>query len=121
MTPITLFATAAKPPLNLNFSDSLLMSLLGMGIVFLALIAIMTLIKIQAVVVKKLKPTQETASATVAIEALRKDTRVPAPGSLGELNLHSVPDKTAALLMAVVADELKTPLNELRFISIKEV
>ena len=32
-----------------------------------------------------------------------------------------VPDKTAAMLMAIVADKLNRPLNELRFISIKEV
>ena len=29
--------------------------------------------------------------------------------------------KTAAMIMAIVADKLQKPLNELRFISIKEV
>ena len=48
------------------------------------------------------------------------------------MKLFDVPDRTAAMLMAiaingmsaretVVADEMKCPLNELRFISIKEV
>jgi hypothetical protein len=32
-----------------------------------------------------------------------------------------VPDKTAAMLMAIVAEKTGKPLNELRFISIKEV
>lgn len=44
-----------------------------------------------------------------------------APGSAGRVKLHSVEPKTAAMLMAIVADETGKPLNELRFISIKEV
>ena len=43
------------------------------------------------------------------------------PGSAGELKLHDVEPKTAAMLMAIVANTLVKPLNELRFISIKEV
>lgn len=45
----------------------------------------------------------------------------PAPGCAGKLKLHNVPPKTAAMVMAIVADSLEKPLNELRFISIKEV
>jgi len=44
----------------------------------------------------------------------------PAKGSAGQINITNVPPKTAAMLMAIVADEMKVPLNELRFISIKE-
>ena len=44
-----------------------------------------------------------------------------APGSAGQLKLHDVEPKTAAMLMAIVADKMGKPLNELRFISIKEV
>ena len=44
-----------------------------------------------------------------------------APGSAGEVKLHDVPDRTAAMLMAIVADKLGKPLNELRFISIREI
>ena len=43
-----------------------------------------------------------------------------AKGSRGSVNITTVTPKTAAMLMAIVADELKAPLNELRFISIKE-
>ena len=48
-------------------------------------------------------------------------TAKPAPGSAGQLKLHNVEPKTAAMLMAIVADKLGKPINELRFISIKEV
>ena len=34
---------------------------------------------------------------------------------------HDVNPKTAAMIMAIVADKMGKPLNELRFISIKEV
>ena len=44
-----------------------------------------------------------------------------APGAAGELKLHNVEPKTAAMLMAIVAEKVGKPLNELRFISIKEV
>ena len=44
-----------------------------------------------------------------------------APGAAGQLKLHNVEPKTAAMVMAIVADKIGKPLNELRFISIKEV
>ena len=44
-----------------------------------------------------------------------------APGTAGKLKLYDVEPKTAAMLMAIVADKMGKPLNELRFISIKEV
>ena len=44
-----------------------------------------------------------------------------APGSAGKLKLHDVEPKTAAMLMAIVADRMGKPLNELRFLSIKEI
>ena len=45
----------------------------------------------------------------------------PAPGSAGKLKLYDTPDRDAAMIMAIVADKMGKPLNELRFISIKEV
>ena len=46
---------------------------------------------------------------------------VAAPGSAGPVKLYDTPPKTAAMIMAIVADQMGKPLNELRFISIKEV
>ena len=53
--------------------------------------------------------------------AKKAPAKAAAPGSAGEIKLHDVPDKTAAMLMAIVADKLGKPLNELRFISIREI
>lgn len=41
--------------------------------------------------------------------------------SAGELTAFDVPDRTAAMLMAIVADEIGAPLETLSFISIREV
>ena len=50
------------------------------------------------------------------------ETVIPkAPGSAGQLKLYNVEPKTAAMIMAIVADKMGKPLNELRFLSIKEV
>ena len=44
-----------------------------------------------------------------------------APGSAGDIKLYDTDLRDAAMIMAIVADEMKKPINELRFISIKEV
>ena len=44
-----------------------------------------------------------------------------APGAAGQIKLYGVEPKTAAMVMAIVANKMDKPLNELRFISIKEV
>ncbi len=67
---------------------------------------------------KKKKKAAAAASAPVVAE---ERPQPEAPGSAGHLKLHTVDPKTAAMLMAIVADKLGKPLNELRFISIREV
>lgn len=61
----------------------------------------------------------EVASPTQAMPA--GPGKVPASGSLGEVDLNSVDPRTAAMLMAIVADKIGVPLNQLRFVSIKEI
>ena len=61
------------------------------------------------------------AAAPAAATNVEEAPKPTAPGSAGELKLYNVEPKTAAMLMAIVADKLGKPLNQLRFISIKEV
>ena len=61
------------------------------------------------------------AAAPAATPAAPAPSPPPAPGSAGEVKLFDVPDKEAAMIMAIVADKMGKPLNELRFKSIKEV
>ncbi len=65
------------------------------------------------------RPAAEPAAVSVSPVA---EPRQPlAPGSAGKLKLYDTPPKTAAMIMAIVANKMSKPLNELRFISIKEV
>ena len=63
------------------------------------------------------------AAAPVAatVSAVADPTTDAAPGTAGNLKLYDTPPKTAAMIMAIVANQMGKPLNELRFISIKEV
>ncbi len=75
-----------------------------------------------AVIIRKALSNKKAASASVAEEISETSMELPtAPGSAGHLKLHDVEPKTAAMLMAIVADKLQKPINELRFVSIKEV
>ena len=69
------------------------------------------------------RPTEEApaAPAAVAAPAVAAAAMPLAPGSAGKLKMYDTPPKTAAMLMAIVANKMGKPLNELRFISIKEV
>ncbi|MBR2310244.1 MAG: hypothetical protein IKA47_06900 [Oscillospiraceae bacterium] len=92
------------------------------NILTLALVAVLALVVIIAVI-RKANSNKKAASAPVVEEApAPAPVDAPkAPGSAGGVKLHNVEPKTAAMLMAIVADKLQKPLNELRFISIKEV
>ena len=64
-------------------------------------------------------PDGPAASSNVGPAA--EPTGPAAPGAAGEVKLNNVDPKTAAMLMAIVADKMQKPINELRFISVKEV
>jgi len=98
--------------------ETLVNSIVGMTVVFAVLIILMGCISVMSKLMKK--TTSAPAPEAVAPQA---ETGAPAlaKGSCGEIKLFDVPDKTAAMLMAITADKLNAPLNTLRFISIKEV
>lgn len=103
----------------MTFTDALLYSLAGMAVVFFALVLLMCICKIMIAVGDR---TEKKAPAPAAAPAAQSPAEMPlAPGSAGELKLYDTDPRTAAMLMAIVADELKAPLNELRFISIREI
>ena len=70
------------------------------------------------IIVSKKKKTSDVAEV---IEEVAPAEAPKAPGAAGQLKLHNVEPKTAAMVMAIVAEKTGKPLNELRFISIKEV
>ena len=107
---------------NVSLMDAGILAALGYGVVFAGLIVLMIVIILvgKAFSSKKKKATAPVAAPAPA-EVVEESAAPLAPGSAGELKLYDTPPKTAAMLMAIVADKLGKPLNELRFISIKEV
>ena len=106
---------------SLGVIDGLIVALGGYGMVFVGLIALMVVVMIVGKlfsIEKASKKTEEVAAPVQEAPAVEPDK---APGTAGQLKLHDVSPKTAAMLMAIVADKMGKPLNELRFISIKEV
>ena len=95
-------------------------ALLGYAVVFFGLILLMAVVIIMGKIFVAAQ-NRKKAAAPVATPAAAEVPVPVAPGSAGQLKLHDVEPKTAAMLMAIVADKLNKPLNELRFISIKEV
>ena len=67
------------------------------------------------------RATRKPAPAPAVVQEAPVVDAPTAPGAAGEVKLHNVEPKTAAMLMAIVADKMQKPINELRFISIKEV
>ncbi len=111
----TIVASGSKLPVG----DAGLTAVLGYAVVFVGLIALMIVISIvgKVMVAKSAKPVAPAVAAAPATPAAKK----VAPGTAGDFMLHDVDPKTAAMVMAIIADKLGKPLNELRFKSIKEV
>ena len=113
---------------NISVADAGIVALLGYGVVFLGLVALMVVVILlgkafvaagnrkKAEAPKAAAPEAPAAANTEAAKAAPV-----APGSAGGVKLYDVEPKTAAMIMAIVADRMGKPLNELRFISIKEV
>lgn len=99
--------------------DAVVTAVLGYGVVFVGLILLMAVILLMGKMMSSKTPAK---APTVAPAAPAPKADMPtAPGSAGEVKLFDVPDKEAAMVMAIVADKMGKPLNELRFKSIKEV
>lgn len=124
--------------------DALLLAVIGIVIVFVVLILLMLIVSLVGKIFDKsdkLKENhpewnQKIQSARAKLQFWKKknddnaDTQTVgaevaehklADGTCGELKLVNVEERDAAMIMAIVADELDTPLNELRFKSIKRV
>ena len=118
-----LATTGAADLVNISIANAGIVAGLGYAVVFFGLILLMCVITMlgkafQAMEARQKAAAPAPAAAPAAAAPVSAD---PAPGSAGKLKLHDVEPKTAAMLMAIVADKMGKPINELRFISIKEV
>ena len=111
---------------SLGIGAAAVYALLGYAVVFFGLILLMIVVIVMGKAFtkgeKKAAPTAAPAAPVAAPVAAPAPVVVnEAPGTAGQLKTYDVPPKTCAMLMAIVADKMGKPLNELRFISIKEV
>ena len=107
---------------NISIADAGIVTLLGYAVVFIGLILLMAVIMIMgSIMVSRAKKAAAAAPAAAAVPAAPAAPKAQAPGTAGELKLYDTDPRDAAMVMAIVADALGKPLNQLRFKSIKEV
>ena len=128
-----MLTSTAVDLVNISMPNAAIVAVLGYAVVFFGLILLMLVVMAMGKIFisreKKAAKAADAAKAGIAAApvaaaapmAAAPVAEIPAPGTAGQLKLHDVPPKTAAMLMAIVANQMGKPLNELRFISIKEV
>ena len=114
---------AAEGRMTLDIGNNLLYAILGYLVVFIGLSLLMIVIVIVGkIMVAKLKAAKAPAEVPAPVAAAPAVKALPAaPGTAGEVKIFDTDPRDAAMIMAIVADKLQKPLNELRFVSIKEV
>lgn len=125
----------------LKVTDALLLALIGIVVVFIVLILLMLIVSLVGKIFdgsEKLKEKHpewndklQNFKAKMTFwkkdkkdESVSEDEKQNQPlakGTCGELKLINTDERDAAMIMAIVADQTNTPLNELRFKSIKRV
>lgn len=107
---------------KMPIGEALVYALLGYAVVFFGISLLMAVVMIMGkIFIAKDRKAVAAKAAAAPVASAAPVAKPTAPGSAGELKLHDVEPKTAAMIMAIVADKMGKPLNELRFISIKEV
>ena len=113
-------AIQAIPMVKQSIGDAAVTAVFGYLVVFFGLALLMAILYLMGAVFQA-KAKKKQAAPAVAETPAAETEKPLAPGSAGHVKLFDVPDKEAAMIMAVVANQMQKPLNELRFISIKEV
>ena len=112
-------ATVAASGSKIGIGEAAITAVLGYAVVFVGLALLMAVTIIMGKIMQSAKA--KKAVPAPAAPAPSAPAAAPAPGTAGKLKLYDTPDRDAAMIMAIVANKMGKPLNELRFISIKEV
>ena len=105
--------------INISVGDAAVTALLGYAVVFIGIIMLMILVMFVGDLM--FKSAKRKAAKAPAAAPATPAAPAAAPGTAGELKLYDTDPRDAAMVMAIVADKLGKPLNELRFKSIREV
>ncbi len=105
--------------INISVGDAAMTALLGYAVVFIGIIMLMILVMFVGDLM--FKSAKRKAAKAPAAAPAAPAAPAAAPGTAGELKLYDTDPRDAAMVMAIVADKLGKPINELRFKSIREV
>ena len=105
--------------INISVGDAAMTALLGYAVVFIGIIMLMILVMFVGDLM--FKSAKRKAAKAPAAAPAAPAAPAAAPGTAGELKLYDTDPRDAAMVMAIVADKLGKPLNDLRFKSIREV
>lgn len=106
----------------MDIANSLFTSVFGMSVVFAVLVSLILLIYLQSYLMKffhRNNPVVSTAQAVQPVTATVLATASTQPVIRPELKLYNIDEKTAAIVMAIVCNEIGIPANELVFKSIR--
>lgn len=113
--------------MEVSFADSLLLSVIGIAIAFIGLVLLMIIIYF----ISRFSGADKMPVPAAATGAVYEQPQPPVPAddeayssalnTEGRIELTNVPDRTAAMLMAIVAAERKTQPSQLRFISARKL
>ena len=116
---------AASSAANMGIGGAAVTALLGYAVVFFGLVLLMGVIALFGKLMAGKKASAPAAApapaAPAAAPVAEKKPDIGVCDGVRVCDLNGVDDKTAAMIMAIVADKTGIPLNELRFISIKEL
>lgn len=114
----------------MDIVNSLYISVFGMTVVFLVLVSLILLINLQSFVAAKIAGWHKTSGNAAAVPAvtasaasatLAKPLSAAMPSGPQELKLTGVDDKTAAIIMAIVSDNIGVDPSQLYFKSIRSL
>ena len=89
-----------------TYGEAGLAAVTGYAVVFFGIVLLMTVVSIMGKIMQATR---------------KKDGSAPVQAAPSAAQLPTAPGTAGKLLMAIVADKMGKPINELRFISIKEV
>ncbi len=118
----------------MSIGEVLTTAVIGMLVVMFELVLLAVIITVLSKIINKMgskkkgveAPALDQPAGDVPVMIPPTDVpdgmiRLPEYQSVGEMDFHDVDDRTAAMIMAIISDEMQVPLNQLRFKSIKEL
>lgn len=114
---------SADYEIKMPMSEVLMTALVGILTVFVVLALIAVCIMALSKIIQKIEGAASKSSpkASAPVNEAPKGAPLPESQSIGSLELIGTDEATAAIIMAIVSDKSKIPLNRLEFKSIRQL